>query len=163
MNKIISIKKAKKIAKDFRKQNKKIIITGGCFDILHVGHMKLFNESKKQGDFLFVLLENDKTVKKLKGRGRPINPQLERAEVLANLSSVDYIVMLHEMKNNEDYDNLISDLMPSVITTTENDPQVIHNERQAKKVGAKVLYVTKRINNKSTSLIAKIISKNFDK
>jgi D-beta-D-heptose 7-phosphate kinase/D-beta-D-heptose 1-phosphate adenosyltransferase len=163
MNKIISIKEAKTIAKDFKKQNKKIIITGGCFDILHVGHMKLFNESKKQGDFLFVLLENDKTVKKLKGMGRPIYPQLERAEVLANLSSIDYIVMLNEMKNNEDYDNLITDLMPSVITTTENDPQAIHNERQAKKIGAKVLYVTKRINNKSTSLIAKIISDNFDK
>ncbi len=162
MNKIININKAKKLAKDFRKQNKAIIVTGGCFDILHIGHIELFNKSKKHGDILFVLLENDINVTKLKGKGRPINPQPERAEVLANLSSVDYVVMLDEMKNNEDYDDLIFDLKPFTITTTKGNPQSIHNERQAKKIGAKVLYVTKRINNKSTSLLAKIISKNFD-
>ena len=67
------------------------------------------------------------------------------------------------MGKNEDYDNLIYDLKPSTITTTKDDPQGIHNERQAKKIGAKVLYVNKRVNNKSTSLMAKIISENFDK
>jgi rfaE bifunctional protein nucleotidyltransferase chain/domain len=162
MNKLINIKEVKKVADDIRKKNKTIAVTGGCFDILHIGHIELFNESKKHGDFLFVLLENDKNVRKLKGKNRPINSQLERAQILASLSAIDYVVMLNEMKNNEDYDNLISDLKPSVITTTQDDPQGIHNERQAKKVGAKVLYVTKRINNKSTSLLAKIISENFD-
>lgn len=162
MNKIINVKDAKKLAKDLRKQNKTIVITGGCFDILHIGHIELFNKSKNRGDFLFVLLENDKNVRKLKGKERPINPQLERAQVLASLSTIDYVVMLNEMEKNEDYDNLIFDLKPSIITTTQDNPQGVHNERQAKKIGAKVLYVTKRINNRSTSLLAKIISGNFD-
>jgi len=162
MNKIISVKEAKKLAQELKSKNKTIVITGGCFDILHIGHINLFNKSKKHGDYLFVLLENDKSVRKLKGKGRPINPQLERAQILANLSPIDYVVMLNEMKENKDYDNLIFDLKPSVITTTQGNPQGIHNERQAKKIGAKVLYVTKLINNKSTSILAKIISENFD-
>ena len=163
MNKIINVNDAIELAQKLNKENKKIVITGGCFDILHIGHIKLFDESKKQGDFLFVLLENDDSVRKLKGEGRPINPQADRAEVLASLSSVDFVVLLNDMGKNEDYDNLIFDLKPSAITTTKDDPQGIHNERQAKKVGAKVLYVNKRVNNKSTSLMAKIISENFDK
>ena len=163
MNKIINVKDAIELARKLNKENRKIVITGGCFDILHIGHIKLFDESKKKGDFLFVLLENDNSVRKLKGEGRPINPQIERAEVLASLSSVDFVVLLNDMGKNEDYDNLIYDLKPSTITTTKDDPQGIHNERQAKKIGAKVLYVNKRVNNKSTSLMAKIISENFDK
>ena len=79
MNKIINVNDAIELAQKLNKENKKIVITGGCFDILHIGHIKLFDESKKKGDFLFVLLENDNSVRKLKGEGRPINPQIERA------------------------------------------------------------------------------------
>lgn len=163
MNKIINVKDAKKLAEKIKEQNKKIVLTGGSFDILHVGHIELLNESKKHGDFLFIILESDKTIRRLKGKNRPINSQIERAKVLSSVSSVDYVILLDEMKDNRDYDNLIFDLMPSIITTTQNDPKVIHIQRQAKKVGGKVLVVNKRIKNKSTSLLAKIISENFDK
>lgn len=163
MDKIKDLKTAGELSEKFKRENKKIVVTGGCFDILHLGHIKLLQESKKQGDILFVLLENDKTVKKLKGEGRPINNQKDRAEILAALACVDYVVLLPEMKNDSEYDNLIIRLMPDIITTTKNDPQGIHNERQAKKVNAKVVYVTNRINNKSTTLLAKIISRQFEK
>jgi len=163
MNKILNLEDAKKLAQKIKKENKILVITGGCFDILHIGHIELLNQSKKHGDFLFVLLESDKNVNKLKGKNRPINPQVERAQVLASLSVVDYIVLLNEMKNNQDYDNLILNLMPSIITTTKDDPKSIHNQRQAKLVGGKVLFVNKRIKNKSTSLLAKIISEKFDR
>lgn len=161
MIKIISVKSAEKISRKLNDLGKTVVITGGCFDILHVGHIRLLEKSKKLGDFLFVLLENDKTTKKLKGKGRPINKQPERAEILSALSSVDYVIKLPEMKNNKDYDDLIFKLKPDIITTTKNDPQGIHNERQAKMINAKVAYVTNRINNKSSTLLAKIISKNF--
>lgn len=163
MNKILNLEDAKKLAQKIKKENKILVITGGCFDILHIGHIELLNQSKKHGDFLFVLLESDKNVNKLKGKNRPINPQVERAQVLASLWVVDYIVLLNEMKNNQDYDNLILNLMPSIITTTKDDPKSIHNQRQAKLVGGKVLFVNKRIKNKSTSLLAKIISEKFDR
>lgn len=163
MSKIINIKNAEKISKKLKEKNKIIVVTGGCFDILHIGHIKFLEKAKKQGDFLFILLENDKNVKKLKGSNRPINNQKERAQVLAALSCIDYVVLLNEMKTNKDYDNLIYKINPDIITTTKNDPQGIHNERQAKKINAKVSYVIDRIENKSTGNLAKIISKNFDK
>ena len=161
-NKIIKVKDAEEISKILKKDNKSVVITGGCFDILHVGHIKLLSESKKQGDFLFILLENDNNVEKLKGNGRPINNQAERAQVLAALECVDYVVLLPEMKKNKDYDNLIYKLKPDVITTTKGDPQGIHNERQAKKINAKVVYVINFIKNKSTTRIANIISEKFN-
>jgi rfaE bifunctional protein nucleotidyltransferase chain/domain len=163
MNKIINTKDAKTISKQIKATNKTIVLSGGCFDILHIGHIKFLQNAKKQGDYLFVLLENDKTVNKLKGPNRPINPQQERAQVLAAISFVDYIVLLDEMKSNKDYDNLIFSLSPDIIATTKNDPQAVHNKRQAKKIGAKVSFVTERIRNKSTTLLAELISKNFDK
>ena len=163
MNKIISANKAQEISKILRKKNKIIVVSGGCFDILHIGHIKFLKNARKQGDYLFILLENDKNVKKLKGNNRPINNQKDRAQILAAMSFVDYIVLLNEMKTNSDYDNLIYKINPNIITTTKNDPQGVHNERQAKKINAKVSYVINRIEDKSTSRLAEIISKNFDK
>lgn len=163
MDKVKDLNTALVLADKFKKQNKKIVVTGGCFDILHLGHIRLLRESKKQGDLLFVLLENDKTVKKLKGEGRPINTQAVRAEILAALECIDYVVLLPEMKTNKDYDKMVFALSPDIITTTKNDLQGIHNERQAKQIKAKVVYVTDRINNKSTTILAKIISEQFTK
>ena len=158
VNKIINLTDAVKISKKLKEENKTIVVSGGCFDILHIGHVKFLQEAKKRGDVFFILLENDNTVRKLKGKNRPINPQGERAEVLAALSLVDYVVLLEDMNTNQDYDNLIYELKPNIIATTKNDPQAVHNERQAKKINAKVSYVTNRIQNKSTTLLSKIIA-----
>lgn len=163
MNKIINLKKAINLSKKLKAEHKTLVITGGCFDILHIGHIRFLEKAKKQGDFLFILLENDKNVKKLKGNNRPINTQKDRAQILASILYVDYIVLLDEMKTNNDYDNLIYKIKPDIITTTKNDPQGEHNERQAKKINAKVSYVIERIEDKSTSKLAAIISKNFEK
>lgn len=163
MNKIISTEKAEKISKELKKQKKIVVVAGGCFDIVHVGHIKFLEKAKKQGDFLFILLEDDNNVRKLKGNNRPINNQKDRAQILSALSCVDYVVLLNEMKNNKDYDDLIFKINPNIITTTKDDPQAVHNKRQAKKINAKISYVINRIENKSTSRLAKIISKNFNK
>ncbi len=163
MNKIINVGKAEKISKQLQKQNKVVVVSGGCFDILHIGHIKFLEKAKKEGDFLFILLESDSTVKKLKGNNRPINNQKDRASILSAISYVDFVVLLSEMKTNADYDNLITKIHPNIIATTKNDPQGVHNQRQAKKINAKVSYVTDRIKNKSTSRLAEIISKTFDR
>ncbi len=163
MNKIVNTKEAISISAELKSEGKTIVLTGGCFDILHIGHVKLMQKAKKLGDILFVLLESDESVEKLKGSKRPINSQKERAEILAELSSVDYVVLMKEMKSNEDYDSLIYKLKPDIIATTKNDPQGVHNERQAKKINAKVSYVINRIKNKSTSQLAHIIYNNFPK
>jgi FAD synthetase len=161
MNKILSLKQAIILSQKLKSEGKTLVITGGCFDILHIGHIKLLEESKKQGDCLLVLVENDKTVRKLKGEGRPINSQRERYLVLAALSCVDYILVLPDMKSNNDYDLLMKKLNPAIITTTKGDSQGVHNQRQAKLINAKVVYVINKIDNKSTTNLAKVIAKKF--
>ena len=159
MQRIIDTKKAVKISRKLKREGKKIVIAGGCFDILHIGHIRFLEASKKEGDVLFILLENDESVKKLKGEDRPINTQEERALVLEALKPVDYVVNLPSMNSNTDYDKLILNLKPDVITTTKKSGQVIHNLRQAKLTGAKLALVVNRISNKSTTRLAQLISK----
>ena len=161
MKKILNIKEALEVSKNIRKNNKTIVICGGCFDILHIGHIRFLEEAKKNGDFLFVLLENDRSVKKLKGKKRPINYQIERAEILSAIIFVDYVILLDEMKTNSDYDKLIFALNPNKIAVTKNDPQEIHNIRQAKQINASVVSVISRIKNKSTTKLTELIYKNF--
>ena len=85
------------VIKDLKENNVKIAATNGCFDILHVGHVKYLKEAKKCGDILIVGLNSDASVKMLKGETRPINPQNDRAEVLIALSCVDYVVIFDEI------------------------------------------------------------------
>ena len=160
MNRIIDTKKAIKISKKLKREGKKIILAGGCFDILHIGHIRFLEQAKKRGDVLFILLENDKSVKKIKGDDRPINAQEERAVVLSSLKPVDYVVNLSEMNSNSDYDKLIINLKPDVIATTKKSKQVIHNIRQAKLVDAELALVVNRISNRSTTRLAELIAKN---
>jgi len=81
---------------DLKKRGKKIVFTNGCFDILHVGHVKYLEEAKSFGDVLILGLNADESVTTLKGEGRPINPQMDRAYILAALEPVDYVVIFSE-------------------------------------------------------------------
>ncbi|MDX4036294.1 D-glycero-beta-D-manno-heptose-7-phosphate kinase [Aliarcobacter skirrowii] len=85
-----------KLAKKLHSQGKKIVFTNGCFDILHVGHVKYLEEAKSYGDVLILGLNADSSVRKLKGSSRPINTQDDRAYILASLESVDYVVIFEE-------------------------------------------------------------------
>mgnify|MGYP001612217121 FL=1 len=151
MKKIINIKDAIKVSQKLRKQNKTIVLAGGFFDILHAVHIKFLEKSKKYGDYLFVLLEDDKKAKKIKGANRPINFQKNRAKILSTLASVDYVILLKNMTNNAKYDKLIIQMAPSALATTYGDPYIKHKKRQAKLINGKVVYVIKRIHDYSTT------------
>lgn len=79
-----------------RKQNKRIVFTNGCFDILHIGHVRYLEKAKELGDVLILGLNTDASVKRIKGENRPVNNEHDRAVVLGSLSSIDYIVMFDE-------------------------------------------------------------------
>ena len=96
MKNLISIKSAEDFFENIRKNNSKIVFTNGCFDILHVGHIRYLEKAKQMGDYLVVGLNSDKSVKKLKGDKRPINRQKDRAEMLLALESVDFVVIFEE-------------------------------------------------------------------
>ncbi len=80
----------------WKKENKRIVFTNGCFDVLHLGHIKLLSESKKLGDYLIVGLNTDESIKKLKGIERPINNNYQRSVMLASFSFVDKIVFFND-------------------------------------------------------------------
>jgi len=84
------------IVSELKDKGKKIIFTNGCFDILHIGHVKYLEEAKSLGDVLILGLNSDHSVKKLKGKNRPINTQADRAYILASLEVVDYLVIFEE-------------------------------------------------------------------
>lgn len=96
MGQVISLAKLIPILERLRRQGRKAVFTNGCFDILHAGHVRYLSRASRLGDVLVVGLNNDSSVRKLKGRPRPIMPQKDRAEILAALASVDYVVMFGE-------------------------------------------------------------------
>lgn len=141
----------------FPRENKgKIVLTGGCFDILHIGHVRFLSEAKRMGDYLVVLLESDKKVKKLKGKNRPVFVQKERAEMLSALENVDLIVLLPTIERDSDYLNLVSKIKPDIIAVTENDPLIEKKRRQAKRIRGELKVVSLR-ETVSTSKLAKIL------
>ncbi len=161
MKKIISSKEIKSLINKLKKNKEKIVLAGGCFDILHIGHIKFLNEARKQGTKLIILLEDDANVKKLKGEKRPIHNQLERAKILSSIKEVDYIILLSNMKNSRKYAKLINQIKPSVIAITDDDLYKKEKGKQAKSTGAKLVSVIKRINDESTTKFVKIIEENI--
>lgn len=158
-NRILTSASAAKISGDLRKDGKKIILVGGCFDILHNGHVRFLRNAKKLGDVLLVLLESDASISKSKGSGRPINPQIDRAEILSELRDVDYVILLPSIMTDEEYDNVIIKIKPAIIATTKGDPWKVHKERQATLVGGKVTDVISPVKNKSTTRVAALLTK----
>lgn len=110
MGAILSRENLKKELERLKEQGKRIVFTNGCFDIVHVGHVRYLREAKALGDVLVIGLNSDDSVGRLKP-GRPVNPEDQRAEVLASLSMVDYVTIFHE---DTPYD-LISLLKPDVL------------------------------------------------
>lgn len=80
-----------------KQNNKTMILTNGCFDILHKGHITYLNEAKKYADYLWILLNSDNSVKKLKGQNRPINNQSDRKYVLENIKAVDKVIIFNQL------------------------------------------------------------------
>ncbi len=131
----------------------KTVLVGGCFDVLHPGHIIFLRKAKEQGDYLIVLLESDKKIKELKGKNRPFFNQKERAAVLMGVRFVDKVIPLPYLKTDEDYEKVIKKLKPDVIAATKGASDNYHKERIAKLVGAKVKYVTAIEGDYSTTKI----------
>jgi FAD synthetase len=143
----------------FRKKlnnNKNVVLVGGCFDLLHYGHIAFLKEAKKLGNHLIILLESDENVLRLKGEGRPFHTQSQRKEMLESLSFVDEVMELPPMTGNEAYYNLVKKIQPSVIALTEGDPILEQKTKQAEMVGARAILIPK-INTPSTSQLAKLL------
>lgn len=130
----------------------KIVLAGGCFDILHYGHVHFLEKARKLGTKLVVALESDQSIKKLKGKNRPIHNQNQRRKILESLKFVDEVIILKNEMSDADYLNLVKKVRPFIIAVTEDDPAIGKKKIQAGTVGAKVVKISK-IEGLSTSRI----------
>ncbi len=108
---ILDISTLSSIVNTLKQDGKRIVFTNGCFDILHVGHVRYLKEARELGDVLVVGLNSDSSVRTIKGNRRPIVPQGERAEVLSSLRHVDYVVVFDE----PDPYNTIAAIKPDIL------------------------------------------------
>ena len=97
MGKIITDKDLSSVIKELRENKKKIVATNGCFDILHIGHVRYLKKAKALGDVLIVAVNSDKSTRELKGPSRPINSQNDRMEILSSLTCVDYVILFDKI------------------------------------------------------------------
>ena len=93
VEKILSLERAFEMVEDLKRRGKRVVFTNGCFDLLHPGHIRVLSEAKKLGDVLIVAINSDRSARELKGQARTIQPEAERAEILAAIKAVDYVTI----------------------------------------------------------------------
>ena len=153
--KICSRKKITEVVKKLKQQKKKIVFTNGCFDLLHIGHVSLFQKAKTLGDVLIVAINSDKSLAGLKGPKRPLVPQTDRTKLLAALSCIDYVVVFGEQTPYE----LLSKLKPDILVKGgDYKIQDIVGREFVKKV-----YSYPLVEGKSTTNLIKLIVQRYGK
>ncbi len=153
MGKVVKREEIKKISEKLKSRGKKIVFTNGCFDILHRGHVEYLNEAKKFGDVLIVGINSDSSVKKLKGEKRPINSEEDRAYILSNLISVDFVVIFKE----ETPLKLISEIIPNyLIKGGDWSVENIVGREIVEKNGGRCLTIKFKEGYSTTKIIEKI-------
>lgn len=131
-----------------RNHKTKVVLVGGCFDVLHYGHVYFLKKAKELGNILIVALESDENTRKLKGPKRPIHTQKQRAEMLKSLRFVDKVITLPPMKSDLDYKKLVRRVNPDIIAVTYGDTKNTH--------GVKTIVLPK-IKTPSTTQITKLL------
>jgi len=154
-SKVKKLKELKQIVDTLKKQGKKIVFTNGCFDLLHIGHVRYLQEARSLGDVLIVAINSDESVRKIKGKGRPIITANERAEIVAALECVDYVTIFSEILPNK----LIEILKPDIhVKGGDYSINELPEAKIVKSYGGKVVIVTKIENRSTTKIIERIKS-----
>ena len=109
--KIKSLEEIIRLRAELRQLGKKLVFTNGCFDILHIGHVRYLNRARSLGDALVVGVNSDQSVRKIKGESRPIVPEQERAEVLAALACVDFVFIFDDQTPKRVIDAIVPDIL----------------------------------------------------
>ena len=139
--------------RNLQKSGKTVVATNGCFDILHVGHVRYLQTTKSFADYSVVLLNSDKSVKSIKGDDRPINNENDRAEILCALTCVDYVVLFDEDSPRD----LLDEIKPNVYTKgADYTMETLPEADIMKKNGTKVEFIDFVQGKSTTNVINKI-------
>jgi D-beta-D-heptose 7-phosphate kinase/D-beta-D-heptose 1-phosphate adenosyltransferase len=142
------------VCEKLRLQNRKVVFTNGCFDLLHSGHVHIFREAKKLGDVFIVAVNEDESVRKIKGESRPIFPLEERLEVLEAIEDIDYLFSFSE----ETPQRVIAALLPDVLVKGGDwAPEDVVGKREVEDAGGRVAIIPYLEGRSSSEIIDRII------
>ncbi len=154
MEKIQDIQSLVPIRQSLKDHQKKTVFTNGCFDILHRGHIHLFHEAKKLGDILIVAVNDDSSIRKIKGSNRPIFPLEERMEVLEAIANIDFLVSFSEETPRE----IITSLLPDVLVKGGDwKPEEVVGKKEVEQAGGEVVTIPYLPHHSSSDIIGRII------
>lgn len=159
MRNLYPIARLTKIIQEHKKRGEKIVLANGCFDLIHIGHIRYLKEAKEEGDILVVALNSDSSVRKLKGEGRPLLSQEERAEIISSFSFVDYITFFEE----PNVEKILLALEPDVHAKgSDYTKETVPEKETVKGYGGKIA-ITGGPKVKSTSQLIEEISSKINK
>ena len=153
---LVSLEEAERLASAWRRAGKRIVLANGCFDLLHVGHVRYLRSARALGDALVVGLNSDAAVRRLKGPGRPLMPVAERAELLGALSAVDAVVVF----DADTADVLVSRLRPDVHAKgTDYTAETVPEREAVAAAGGRVAIAGDPKDHSTKDMIATILSR----
>ena len=154
-SKIVALNELAKRVKELRAGGKKVVATNGCFDLLHLGHVRYLSAARALGDILVIGVNGDQSVRELKGPDRPINNEKDRAEVLAALESVDLVAIFPELRASR----FIELVMPDVyVKGGDYNSETLNPEERAalQKIGSKINLVPFEKGYSTSGLLEKL-------
>jgi len=152
-SKILTREELQRRLDSHRRKCERVVLTNGCFDLLHVGHVRYLEGAKGEGDVLVVAVNSDAGVRRLKGAGRPVLPAEERAELVAALAAVDYVLIFDE----PDVEALLEALRPDVHAKgTDYTPENVPEREVANRLGIRVVIVGDRKRHSTRDILAQI-------
>src|SRR5512139_531648 len=157
--KIKTLEEMLQVRSELRAQGRKLVFTNGCFDILHAGHVRYLNQARALGDALVVAVNSDRSVREIKGPGRPIIPEMERAEVLTALACVDFVFLFDDPTPQRVIDAIVPDVL---VKGADWTPGNIVGRETVEAAGGKVCNVP-LVEGASTSGIIEAVLARFGK
>ncbi len=158
LEKILSLERAIERVAELKQQGKRVVFTNGCFDLIHPGHTRYLAEARKLGDALLVALNSDSSVRELKGPGRPILPEVERAEILAALKSVDYVTIFDGLTPQA----LIARMLPQVLVKGADwGPTEVMGRAEVEAAGGQVISIPVVPGYSTSALIHAVLKTGF--
>ena len=151
--KLVTLERALELREEARRQDKSVVFTNGCFDLLHVGHIRYLVGAADEGDILFVALNSDRSVRTLKGDGRPLFPAEERAEIISALECVDAVLIF----DDSSVDRLLRQLRPNVHAKgTDYVPDTVPERETVIAYGGRIAIVGDPKDHSSADLLERL-------
>ena len=154
IDKVLPLERAYEVVEELKRRGKRVVFTNGCFDLLHPGHTRCLAEARKLGDVLIVALNSDRSVRANKGPGRPIQPENERAEILAALEAVSYVTIFDDDTPRA----VIARMLPQVLVKGSDwGPNDIVGRAEVEAAGGSVVSVPVAPDFSTTSILQNVL------